>query len=102
MVVEWSVRASADMRELKAYIAQDSPHYARRFVEKIIKAVESLTNHPRIGRRVPEANREDVREVIFQSYRVIYKIEPERIHIVTVLHGGRDLAGSATKPWEIG
>lgn len=58
MVVEWSARARTDMRELRAYIAQDSPHYARRFVEKIFKAVEMLSAHPQIGRKVPEADRE--------------------------------------------
>lgn len=101
MPVEWSARARADMRELRAYIAQDSPHYARRFTEKIFKAVEALTDHPQIGRKVPEADREDIRELIFQNYRIIYRIKPERLYIVTVLHGSRDLAGQAAKPWEV-
>ena len=51
MAIEWSARARTDLRELWTYIAQDSPHYARRFVEKIFKAVESLTNIPRSGAR---------------------------------------------------
>jgi plasmid stabilization system protein ParE len=90
------------MRELRAYIAQDSPHYARRFVEKIFKAAETLTEHPQIGRKVPEAGREDIRELIFQNYRIIYHIKPEQVYIVTVIHGSRDLAGQEDKPWEIG
>lgn len=69
-------------------LAQDSPHYARRFTEKIFKAVEALTDHPQIGRKVPEADREDIRELIFQNYRIIYRIKPERLYIVTVLHTG--------------
>jgi len=101
MTIEWSARARADLRELRTYIAQGSPHYARRFVEKIFKAVESLTEHPQIGRKVPEADREDIRELIFQNYRIIYRIKPEHVYIVTVLHGSRDLAGQAVKPWEV-
>jgi len=101
MAIEWSARARTDLRELWTYIAQDSPHYARRFVEKIFKAVESLTEHPQIGRKVPEADREDIRELIFQNYRIIYRIKPRHVYIVTVLHGSRDLAGQAVKPWEV-
>ncbi len=75
--------------------------YARRFIEKILKTVEALTDHPQLGRKVPEANRDDIRELIFQNYRIIYRIKPERLHIVTVVHGSRDLAAQAVKPWEV-
>ena len=70
-------------------------------MEKIFKAVETLTEHPQIGRKVPEADREDIRELIFQNYRIIYRIKPEHVYIVTVLHGSRDLGGQAAKPWEV-
>lgn len=102
MAVEWSARARTDIRELHAYIAQDSPHYARRFVEKILNATEALTDHPQIGRKVPEADRDDIRELIFQNYRIIYRIKPEHVYIVTVLHGGREVSGQAAKPWDVG
>ncbi len=69
----------------------------------MIEAVGVLKDHPKLGRRVPEAeDREDVRELIFQSYRIIYLAEPEHVHILTVIHGSRDVAGQAAKPWEIG
>jgi len=68
----------------------------------LIEAVGVLKDHPRLGRRVPEAEeREDLRELIFQSYRVIYLLEADQVHILTVMHGRRDLGGQAAKPWEI-
>ena len=39
MVIEWSRRARADIRDLKTYIVKDSPYYARRFIERIIASV---------------------------------------------------------------
>lgn len=61
-----------------------------------------LQAHPEIGRPVPEAeDREDVRELIFQSYRIVYLLEPEQVYILTVIHGSRDLAGQEKKPWEV-
>ena len=65
-MIEWSQRALTDIRNLKAYIAKDSPYYARRFTERIIASVEKLEAFPKIGRTVPEAEgREDMRELIY-------------------------------------
>ncbi len=78
MVIEWSRRARADIRDLKAYIAKDSPYYARCFVERIIASVAKLETFPKIGRPVPEAEaRDDVRELIYQGYRIIYLVQPK-------------------------
>lgn len=103
MVIEWSQRARADIRDLKAYIAKDSPYYARRFTERVIASVEKLEEFPKIGRPVPEAEgRDDVRELIYQGYRIIYLTKPDRVFIVTIMHGSRDLAGEEVKPWDVG
>ena len=93
----------ADIRDLKAYIAKDSPYYARRFTERVIASVEKLEEFPKIGRPVPEAEgRDDVRELIYQGYRIIYLTKPDRVFIVTIMHGSRDLAGNEVKPWDVG
>ncbi|MDO8704436.1 MAG: type II toxin-antitoxin system RelE/ParE family toxin [Sulfuricaulis sp.] len=103
MSITWSDVAEADLDDLYDYIARDVPYYAEQFVDRLIEAVGALKDHPRLGRRVPEADdREDVRELIFQGYRIIYLVEPEHVHILTVIHGSRDVAGQAAKPWEIG
>ncbi len=102
MRIRWSDIAEADLDQLYDYIARDVPYYAEQFVDRLIEAVSVLQDHPRLGRRVPEAEeREDVRELIFQSYRVIYLLEDEQVHILTVIHGSRDLAGQEKKPWEV-
>jgi len=89
--------------DLYDYIARDVPYYAEQYVDRLIEAVGALQDHPRLGRRVPEAeDREDVRELLFQGYRVIYLVGPEQVYILTVVHGSRDLAGQVAKPWEIG
>ena len=72
MRITWSDVAEADLDDLYDYIARDVPYYAKQFVDRLIEAVGALHDHPRLGRRVPEAeDREDVRELLFQVYRVI-------------------------------
>ena len=101
MKIEWSPRAERELTQLRNYIAQDSPFYARQFTERLILAVERLASMPHSGRTVPEAGHQDtIREVIFQGYRIIYRINDKQfLQIVTVLHGTRDLVGMEP-PWQ--
>ena len=69
MRVKWTEPALEDMAGIQAYIAKDSPYYARQFIERIFEAAETLEDFPELGRKVPEAEDSDkVRELIFQSY----------------------------------
>ena len=93
MKLVWSRRAHTDVLQLRTYISQDSPFYARQFIERLIRRIDSLPDFPQMGRLVPEAERDDIREIIYQGYRIIYRTTPDHLLIVTVLHGSRDLAG---------
>ena len=103
MRVNWTDPALEDLDGIFEYIARDTAAYAHSFVQQIIDAVERLEAFPFSGRIVPEGSREDVREVIFQNYRVIYwLVDPQRIDILAVIHGSRDLTKAGTQPWEVG
>ena len=99
MRIDWTEPARDDLRDLTTYIAQDSPGNAQRFAGQLVAAVERLFQFPESGRRVPEAS-SDLRELIFRDYRIIYRPElPERILIVAIVHGHRDLTQSDQPPW---
>ena len=93
MEIIWSSPSIKDLENLKNYISQDSVQYASIFISKIIKHTEQLLNFPEIGRIVPERNQKEIREIIFQHYRIIYKVTSTSINILTVCHGSRDLTG---------
>jgi addiction module RelE/StbE family toxin len=93
--VFWSEPSISDLKNIKDYIAKDSPYYATIFIEKIISAVEKLDAFPLVGRVVPECNDKCIREVIYQHYRIIYKINHKDIIVLTIVYGGRDLSGWA-------
>jgi addiction module RelE/StbE family toxin len=101
MKIEWTQPAVLDLEHIGDYISRDSEHYAARFIEKIIEAVEGLEKLPKMGRSVPEAEGQNIREVLFQNYRIIYRVEPDRILVLTIIHGARDLRHRTPKPWEI-
>lgn len=102
MRLEWTDPALDTLEGIRNYIAKDSPYYARHFIERIFEVAEKLQDHPRMGRSVPEAGRDDVRELIYQGYRIIYCTLPDRVQVLAVLHGSRNLATKEVKPWHVG
>jgi len=90
--VVWSSRALADVESIAAYIASDSPAYARIVVKKIVKLTRQLEQFPNSGRIVPEFQDQTIRELFAYSYRVIYNVKEEEILIASVIHGKRDLS----------
>lgn len=79
----------------------DVPIYTEQFIDRILETTLLLHDQPLIGREVPEAERDDVRELIFQNYRIIYLVMTDILYIVAVIHGSRDLTRMDNKPWEI-
>lgn len=101
MKIEWTRSADRDIRSLRNYIAADSEVYAERTVRKIIEAVDKAAAFPRVGRKVPEADDDTIREILFGNYRIFYRIEESRVLVLMVIHGARDLTRAVPKPWEI-
>jgi toxin ParE1/3/4 len=101
MKILWTEPAIEDLRNLHGYIAKDSDVYASSFVQRIILAVDRLSDFPRLGRIVPEAEQETIRELLYQNYRIIYRIKSDFIEILTVIHGRRDLGSFKRAPWDV-
>ncbi len=97
MKIIWSPRSKSQLNDIAEYIALDKPTAAYRWLENLFKAVEKLELFPKSGRKVPEFNQEDIREIIFGNYRIIYKIKEEEIIIASVRHGKQLLDNNEIK-----
>lgn len=91
MKIHWSNTSINDMQQIKNYISQGSPHYALVFINKLFDTAKKVTSFPQLGRKVPEINREDIREIIYRNYRIIYHLQDDVITILSVIHGVRIL-----------
>ena len=92
----WSPQALLDVESVRDYISHDSPRYAELVVRRLIAAVGRLEEFPRSGRIVPERNREDLREIIVRPYRIVYRLRPDLVEIVTVFRASRLLRDTQT------
>jgi len=89
--VVWSPRALADVEAIAAYIASDSLSYANAVVRRIVTLTRTLSEFPLSGRKVPEFDDENIRELIAYSYRIIYSVKKDEVAVAAVIHGKRML-----------
>jgi plasmid stabilization system protein ParE len=98
--IRWTLIAADDVRLLEEWIARDSHLNAVEFTDRLVGSVEKLADAPRLGRVVPEFDREPLRELIFRGYRIVYLVEGTSVNVLRVVHGARDLRGLADRePW---
>lgn len=99
--VNWTDYAIVTLDGIHDYLHREAPFYAEHIVQKIFASTDMLEDHPLSGRQVPEAERTDIREVICKGYRVIYRVaSKQRLDVLAVIHGSRDLGGMNDKPWD--
>lgn len=100
LTINWTDAALDDLDAIFNLIAKDAPAFAQSFVQAIMQSVDRLKPYPKSGRKIPEADSDSLREVIFQGYRIMYWIINEkRIDIIGVIHGSRDLSQPELQPW---
>ncbi|OGR92104.1 MAG: plasmid stabilization protein [Elusimicrobia bacterium RIFCSPLOWO2_01_FULL_59_12] len=97
----WSAPAIDDLTGLRDYIAQGSEYYAVEFIQRILQTVQKLEQFPGLGRIIPEIEDPAARELIFQNYRILYRLKQDRIDIAAVIHGRRDIRRKIAERWEI-
>lgn len=85
----WSPQSLRDLEGIRAYVAQGSPLYADLVVRRLVAAVERLISFPGSGRIVPERDTPEIREIIVRPYRIVYRVRPGVVEIVTVFRASR-------------
>jgi len=85
--IVWSPRALHRLQEIRTYVAKDK-QAASRLAMRIVAVVETLAEHPYIGRAgiAPE-----IRELVIAGtpYVVLYRVEGRRVVISTIWHGAQ-------------
>jgi toxin ParE1/3/4 len=97
--ISFAQSALKDMEAIQAWYAEEGvPEVGDRFIAEIFERVESLAEHPDIGRIVPEFGQPFLRELIHPPFRIVYRREARRVRIVRVWRSERllRLPSSAT------
>jgi toxin ParE1/3/4 len=84
-------RAKHDLQKIVRYVAQHDSQIARRLGNRLIERSLMLSNHPEMGRVVPEMGDVTIRETIRYAYRIVYRVSHlERVvHVLRFWHAAR-------------
>lgn len=82
--------AQQELIQIKWYIAQDSEFYANKTVNEINKRIDNLLLFPEMGRVIDKD--ENIRKIIYKSYKILYKFNSENIYILHIIHHSRDIS----------
>jgi len=91
MKVHWTDPAEKHLDTIYSYIAQNSPEYAKRMVDRLTRRSQQISSYPLSGRILPEYEIDTIREVIEGPYRIIYHIKPDQIYVLADIHGAMNI-----------
>jgi toxin ParE1/3/4 len=86
--------SAANLEELAAFVAADSPGNAERLLRRLWVSAEILRRSANRGRLVPELLRFGMRtwrELVVRPYRLVYRIGSDAVVVLAVFDGRRDL-----------
>ena len=89
--LNWPKKARNDLIQIYNYINHNSTYYSIKTINKIVNLVSCLETSPYIGRKVPEYDKDNIRELIYKSYRIIYEVQSNKIIIHRIWHSARNL-----------
>jgi toxin ParE1/3/4 len=89
--IEWTESAVTSLIDTIEYVARDSPSYAAILAVRADRVAVSLEQFSDRGRRVAEFDDPAVREVMVDSYRLIYRVRASKVTLLAFVHKSRDL-----------
>jgi len=90
MNLRFSGQAKEDLIDLWEYIAVLDELAADRYLDCVLERSGELLVHPELGRPRPEAQ-SGIRSLICRNHLIFYRIRPDAIEVLRILHGSMDL-----------
>jgi len=80
-----------DLEEIKSwYVDQQlSDVVGDRLVKEIISCIETLVDYPESGRIVPEFGIVHLQEIIRSPFRIVYRLEEDRVRVLRIWRSER-------------
>jgi toxin ParE1/3/4 len=82
--------AEADIRDIVNYIAERNAIAALRLAARLKTSCDALATNSRVYPLVPRYHQHGIRRRVVGSYLIFYRIKPDEIEVLHILHGARD------------
>jgi len=82
-----SLRAKADLQHVIHRMSIYNPRAAEQWLRKLLERARLAGRSPGLGRKVPELERDDIREAIVGNYRLVYIVKARVVVILAIFEG---------------
>ena len=90
VTISFSESALRDLEAIRAWYAEQGvPDVGARLVTEVFQCIQTLADHPDMGRVVPEFDQPFLRELIRPPFRIEYRRDPLRARIVRIFRSER-------------
>lgn len=90
MIVNLTAEAEYDLEMIGDFIAHDNPTRALTFLQDLRAKCLGLADMPERFPLVPRYEASGVRRRVHGDYLIFYRVEPERVVILHILHGAQN------------
>jgi len=88
--VSFAASAVEDLEAIRAWYAEQQVlEVGERLLREVIAQVERLADFPESGCAVPELGSAQLREVIHPPFRIVYRLDDNRVRVVRVWRSER-------------
>ena len=89
--VKLSALATEHIEDAYSWIQETNPGALDEWFNGITNALQSLKNSPYRCSRIPETDEfnQEIRQLIYRKYRIIFTIQDETVYILAVRHTSR-------------
>ena len=100
--INWTQPALNTLVLLRDHRVEYLPQTSLSFLKQLVDMTATLDLAPERGRTVFEIdNRRDIRELLFNHYRIIYRIHQQQVDTLTVIGTRKHLIGLGSKRWQL-
>ncbi|HOI74717.1 MAG TPA: type II toxin-antitoxin system RelE/ParE family toxin [Syntrophales bacterium] len=88
--ITFAASAVRDLESISSwYTNQQVPAVGEKLLKEIISKIERLADFPESGRIVPEFGIANLREIVFPPFRIVYRLDENRVRVVRVWRSER-------------
>lgn len=85
MRIDYTKEAKDELLSIRNFIAQSSPFNAIEYTQELVNRINGMLEFPYVGKVNRTFSQKDIRDLFIDGYKIIYKIENERI-VVLILY----------------
>ena len=88
--ITFAASAVRDLESISSwYTNQQVPAVGETLLKEIISKIERLADFPESGRIVPEFGIANLREIVLPPFRIVYRLDENRVRVVRVWRSER-------------